>query len=177
MKSKLMISLLLGALALPLGINTAMANHTTVTKSDPNDTRGPLDMVKVRYIGHGDDTATLVLKTAEKWRCAFLRGVADAPHTYTAGLSWDINRNKDPYNEKSGHFTCINKKLYFSINNGDAIRAHRPDRRTARVRIPLKPTKHLSLVAISRISGEIDGEVYVEEEDVAPEGRLQPYKK
>ena len=133
-------------------------------------------MVKVRYIGHTDDTATLVLKTAEKWRCGFLQGVAEAPHTYSAGISWDINRDRDPANEKSGHFTCRDKKLFFSIDNGDPIRAQRPDRRTARVRIPLKATKHLSLVAISRIIGEIDGEVYVEEEDVAPDGRLEPYK-
>ena len=39
MKNKLGMSLLIGALALPVGISAATASHTTVTKSDPNDTR------------------------------------------------------------------------------------------------------------------------------------------
>ncbi|MDQ4145027.1 MAG: hypothetical protein M3198_15060 [Actinomycetota bacterium] len=176
MKNKILLSLLIGAMALPLGMGAAMADHTVKeTKSDPNDTRGRLDIVKVRYIGNGDDTATLVLKTAEAWRCRFLRGVAEAPHTYSAGLSWEINRDSDRANEKSGHFSCRNKKLFFTINNGEPIRAPRPDRHTARVRIPLKPTENLSIYAISRITGEVDGEVYVDEEDIAPEGRLTPY--
>ena len=175
MKNKFALAFLVGALALPLG-GAAMADHTTVTRSDPNDTRGRLDIVKVRYRGHQDDTATLVLRTQKRWRCNFLRGVADAPHTYSAGISWEINRDRDPQNEKSGHFTCRDKKLFFTVNNGEPIRAQRPDRRTAKVRIPLKPTKHLSLYSISRITGEVDGEVYVDEEDVAPERHLTPYK-
>lgn len=176
MKRRLTATLFIAALALPLGFNTASANHTKITKSDPNDTDGRLDMVKVRYIGNGDDTATLVLKTSERWKCDFLRGVGEPPHTYAASLSWDINRNRDPYNEKSGQFFCSEKKLFLRLDNGETYRAHRPDRRTARVTIPLKPTKHLSLVAISRLNGEVDGEIYVEEEDVAPDGRLEPYK-
>ena len=176
MKNRLGLAILIGAMALPLVGGGAMANHTTVTKSDPNDTRGRLDIIKVRYRGNQDDTATLVLKTQRKWRCGFLQGIAEAPHTYSAGLSWEINKDRDPANEKSGHFSCRDRKLFFTVNNGVPIRAERPDRRTARVRIPLKPTKHLSLYSISRISGEIDGEVYADEEDVAPEGRLEPYK-
>ena len=174
MKNRFGLALLIGALALPLG-GAATASHVTVTKSDPNDTRGRLDIVKVRYRGHQDNTATLFLKTQEKWKCSFLRGVADAPHTYSAGISWEINRDKDPETEKSGHFSCSDKKLYFTVNNGEPIRAVRPNRRTAKVRIPLKATKHLSLYSISRLTGEVDGEVYAEEEDVAPERSLQPY--
>ncbi len=176
MRNKIVMSLLIGATALPLGAGAAMAGHTTAAATDPNDTKGRLDIVKVRYIGHTDETATLVLKTQRRWRCSFLRGLAEPPHTYSAGLSWNINRDRDAANEKSGHFSCRDKKLFFSVDNGDPIRARRPDRRTARVRIPLKPTKYLSLVAISRINGEINGEIYVEEEDVAPDGRLEPYK-
>ena len=176
MKNKLGMALLIGAMAVPLGAGGAMANHTTVAKSDPNDTRGRLDIVRVRYTGHRDNTATLVLKTQETWRCGFLQGVAEAPHTYSAGISWEINRDRDPANEKSGHFSCRDRRLFFTVNNGEPIRVQRPDRRTAKVRIPLKPTKHLSLYSISRITGEVDGEVYVDEEDVAPEERLTPYK-
>ena len=176
MKNRLSRVLLVGAMALPIAAGSAMADHTTITRSDPDDTRGRLDIFKVGYIGHPNDTATLFLRTQRKWRCGFLRGVANAPHTYSAGISWEINRDKDAQNEKSGHFTCRDKKLFFSIDNGDPIRARRPDRRTAKVRIPLKPTKHLSLYSISRITGEVDGEVFVDEEDVAPEGRLEPYK-
>ena len=176
MKKRFGLALLIGALAFPMA-GAAMASHTTVTMTDPNDTRGRLDIVKVRYRGHQNDTATLFLKTQEKWKCSFLRGIAEAPHTYSAGISWEINRDKDAANEKSGHFSCSDKKLFFTVDNGEPIRAQRPNRQTAKVRIPLKPTEHLSLYSISRINGEVDGEVYVEEEDVAPEDKLEPYRK
>ena len=175
MKTKLAACLIAASVATALG-GTATANHVdrSAKANDPKDSDGRLDIVKVRYYGHRNDTATLVIRTEDKWPCNFLRGVAEAPHTYAAGLSWNINKNKNPANEKSGHFTCQNNKLFFRVNNGSAIRAQRPDRHTAKVRIPLRQTKHLSLVAISRITGEVDGHVFVDEEDVAPEGRLEP---
>ncbi len=174
MKRQLLALALASTLVMPVLAGGAEADHLTAKASDPDDTEGRLDIARVKYEGYTNRTATLTLRTYEKWRCKFLRGFVDAPHTYAAGISWEINKDEDPANEKSGHFSCDDGKLFFTMDNDESIRAKRPDRRTAQVTIHLKPTKHLSLVAISRVNGEVDGELFVEAEDVAPDGRLTP---
>ncbi len=148
----------------------------TVSASDPSgDVDSRLDIVFESFRGNGDGTATLDIRTAEGWRCNYLQDIgSDAETPAYAGLFWDIDQGADGTVDSNGVFTCDEGKFRFELRrSGHRDRifpATRPTARSARVTIPLSQLRsnHVSMRAMSRVTGVVGSDVFVDEEDVTP---------
>lgn len=179
-------ALLGGILAVSLLTSSAGAG-TTTSGRDPDDTRGRLDIRFVEFQRQGDEV-TLTLRTYEKWRCRLLKddtstaqGAAEAYEDGKAAfLSWSFGTDRHGDAERTGSFRCKNGRLKFQFNrpNDVSYSARRPDRRTAKVTLPVRrfslDDKQLRLFAASQLNGQFGNETFFDEVDHSP--RLRPYK-
>lgn len=155
----------------------AASDRRTAHRDPRGDVANRLDIVRVAFDGHGDGTASIVVRTHEPWGCRYLN--RDLLHDGgVASLRWDVNTNRDVHTERTAFFACSEGKL--SLHWGErALPAARPDGRTASVRIPLHAMdldyrKHLAFKAVSFANGRFGHDLYFEETDASP--ALQPLR-
>lgn len=160
---------------------------TTTSATDPDDTRGRLDIRYVEFRRSGGKV-TLTLRTYEKWRCRLLKddtstaqGAAEAYDDGKAAfLFWNIGTDRDDGAEHTGFFRCKNGHLKFQFDrpNDVSFSVRRPNRRTAKVTLPASrfglDRKQLRVHALSQLNGQFGDETYFEERDESP--RLRPYR-
>ncbi len=160
---------------------------TTTSASDPDDTRGRLDIRFVEFRRSGGKV-TLTLRTAEKWRCRFLKDdtstAQGASEAYDDGkaafLFWSIGTNRDDGAEHTGFFRCKDGQLKFQFDRPNEVsyNVRRPDRRTAKVTLPVRrfglDHKRLRLSALSQLNGQFGDQTFFEERDQSPQ--LRPYQ-
>lgn len=170
-----------------VGSTLVASAATTTSAKDPDDTRGRLDIRYVEFERSGSK-ATLTLRTAEKWRCRFLKDdtstAQGASEAYDDGkaafLLWSIGTDRNDGAEHSGHFRCKNNRLelQFDRPNEVSYSVRRPNLRTAKVTIPAKrfglDHQRLRLFAISQLNGQFGEQTFFEERDQSPP--LRPYK-
>jgi hypothetical protein len=108
-----------------------------VSRTDPDDARGKLDIVQISYTQEPEEpTFRLQLKTERRWRCRYL-----SPPQQTR-LRWKIDDAQGPAADYSGKFVCRKGKLVFEISakdgsaNFEPLPTSRPNRRTVRVNVP-----------------------------------------
>jgi hypothetical protein len=182
---RVLLSAFTGALLLASILAPAVAGPTASAK-DPDDTRSRLD---IRYVAfeRRNDSAILTIRTAERWRCGFLRddtttaqGVAEAYEDgKVAFLQWAFESDRDNNVDHSGNFRCKDRRLRFEINRQDlSYKVRRPDRRTVKLSLPLSRfglrQEGLRVYAVSLLNGQFGDETFFEERDDSP--RLRPYK-
>lgn len=160
---------------------------TTTSANDPDDTRGRLDIRYVEFRRSGSKV-TLTLRTAEKWRCRFLKDdtstAQGASEAYDDGkaafLMWSIGTDRDDDAERTGFFRCKNGRLKFQFDrpNDVSFSVRRPNRRTAKVTLPVRrfglDRKQMRVYAISQLNGQFGDQTFFEERDDSP--RLRPYQ-
>lgn len=156
-----------------------------VSASDPDDVGNRLDIVHERFRLNGDGTATLRVRTADRWRCGYLRngllhGVEDNGELYSASLLWEFDdsvdgRLGDP--DVVGVFGCDEDAgLVFGLHHtagahpSRTFQASRPTARSAAVTIPRRAlhAQHVELRARSRFDGTKGHHTAFDEEDLTP---------
>ncbi|HVM35038.1 MAG TPA: hypothetical protein VM784_06810 [Actinomycetota bacterium] len=129
----------------------------------------------------------LTLRTAEKWRCRLVKddtssaqGAAEAYEDGKAAfLQWSFDSDRDNNVDHSGFFRCKDRRLRFQFDRQDvSFGVRRPNRRTARVTLPVKRFglryEDLRLYAVSQLNGQFGDQTFFEERDETP--RLRPYQ-
>lgn len=180
-----LLSAFTGALIVTSLVVPAIAGPE-VSATDPDDTRGRLD---IRYVAfeRRNDAAVLTIRTAERWHCRLLRddtssaqGAAEAYEDGKAAfLLWSFDSDRDNNVDHSGFFRCKDRRLRFQFDRQDlSYKVRRPDRRTVKVTVPLRRFglryEGLRAYAISQLNGQFGDETFFEERDESP--RLRPYK-
>lgn len=145
----------------------------TVSTTDPiGDVDSRLDIVFAKFRDNGDGTATLTIRTAESWGCRYLRGELTAGDTASAQLFWDFDEGANGSFDVAGRFVCDHGfNFEFGHRSGSKVySASRPSAHSARVTFPLSELRGSQVLmrAMSRVSGVIGNDVFVDEEDVAP---------
>lgn len=145
---------------------------TTVSKRDPQDVEGRLDLVFVQYEG-ADQDMRLVLRTAERWRNRYLSDAGDGGHV--AYLVWEFDRDADGSFDCTGRFFVTeNNRIKFEKSapgEQRAFAARRLSRRSVAVRIPSNFCGFRTgsqLRAQSVVTGAAEDGIHVEQVDVTP---------
>ncbi len=167
----------------------ASGAERAVSAADSDDVGNRLDIVYERFELNGDGTATLRIRTAEKWRCSylqnglfhdFLQDPGDKVEPYSAVLLWEFDRTTDGDlgdREIVGLFDCgkdgglIFRLHHISSAHPDrTFQASRPTARSASVTIPRRAlhAEHVELRARSRFDGTKGGHTAFDEEDLTP---------
>jgi len=147
---------------------------------DPEDVRGKLDIVSTSFRGNGDGTATLTIRTAEKWRSRFIKREPDGDSRQVF-LIWEFSSDRTRNFERTGRFFFDENegRLVFEKNRSSSdrlFRVRRPNLRTAKISLPVRAFRlgsdRLKLRARSTLNGTFGDDVLVEETDLGP--LLQP---
>lgn len=159
-------------------VQAAGGTTRTVSTTDPSgDVDSRLDIVFASFRDNSDGTATLTIRTAKSWGCRYLRDVVGDPEdTASANLFWDFDQGANGTFEIAGHFQCDENGLYFELlhsgyrERDKVFAASRPTARSARTTFPLSELRasHVSMRAMSRVTGVIGNNVFFDEEDLAP---------
>jgi hypothetical protein len=113
---------------------------SAATENDPEDVKGKLDVVRIKF-KKSQDTATLTIETAEDWKCRYLRASRDTK------LQWRFDDGSDGDIDLKGDFVCDDGHLLFLLagtdsgNNYEPLEGERPDKKTAKVTMPLDITE------------------------------------
>jgi hypothetical protein len=166
--------LLLGtSMLIPAGASGPMTGAAD-SAPDPEDVEGRLDIVFVRFRGNGDGTATLTIKTAERWRSRFVKREPNGDEKQVF-LVWQFNSNRDRSFERTGrfYFDDAKKHLVFEKVNSDRVfRVRRPNRRMVKVTVPVRAFRlgspRLKVRAQSTVNGVFGESVFIEETDLSP---------
>lgn len=105
-----------------------------------------------------------------------LNVVGEPEDTASANLFWDFDQGANGTFDIAGHFQCDQNGLYFELlhsgyrDRDKVFAASRPTARSARVTFPLSELRaaHVSMRAMSRVTGVIGNNVFFDEEDLAP---------
>jgi hypothetical protein len=106
-------------------------------RHDPEDTDGRLDIVLIKVSGDKGELGHFTLRTEDPWRCSLLKRSKDT------SLKWLFDDARDRDRDLVGKFLCINSKLIFRLHGPDTgnryedISVGRPNRRTAKIDVPL----------------------------------------
>ncbi|HEX2057439.1 MAG TPA: hypothetical protein VHI71_03640 [Actinomycetota bacterium] len=161
--------LLVGALATPA---------SAAQRKDPADSGLRIDISLIKFVEDPEDVGELTIKTHSGWKCRALRPAAKT------SLKWFFDGSGDNGWDLVGSFVCRDGTLVFELrstdgsNNYEPIVAQRPNRRTAKVTMPLDLTEldseNLDLMAKSK---DVSGETCIEDcVDRAPnKGRMKAY--
>jgi hypothetical protein len=84
-----------GTAGAPPAAAGAGAQRAAVSASDPADVGNRLDIVHESFRLNSDGTATMRLRTAETWRCAYLQKFGDDGELYSASLLWEFEQQPD----------------------------------------------------------------------------------
>lgn len=149
-----------------------------VEQEDPADAGSKLDISLIKFVEDPEDVGVLTIRTHSRWKCSALRPAAKT------SLKWFFDGSGSNDFDLVGSFVCRNGTLVFELrstdgsNNYEPIVAQRPNRRTAKVTMPLDlpelDSNNLDLIAKSK---DVSGETCVEDcVDRAPdEGRMKAY--
>ncbi|MFN2588432.1 MAG: hypothetical protein ABR613_10005 [Actinomycetota bacterium] len=149
-----------------------------VKRHDPADSGLGIDISLIKFVEDPEDVATLTIRTHSAWKCRQLRPAAKT------SLKWLFDGSGNNEWDLVGSFVCRSGVLVFELRSKDGsnqyepIPAERPNRRTARVTMPLDLTEldgeHLDLAAKST---DVSGETCIEDcVDRAPnKGRMRAY--
>ncbi len=147
-------------------------------EDDPADSGLSIDISYIAFREKPEGVGRLTIKTHSAWKCRELR-----PAAKTA-LKWLFDGSGNKKWDLVGKFVCRGGKLLFELRSKDGsnqyepIVARRPNRRTAKVSMPLDLVEldgnHLDLVAKS---ADFSGETCIEDcVDRAPDkGRMRAY--
>ena len=161
--------LMLGALAAPA---------SAAQRTDPADSGLSIDISLIKFVEKPEDVGKLTIKTHSGWKCRELRPAAKT------SLKWLFDGSGNNKWDLVGSFVCRKGTLYFNLRSKDgsnqyeSIVAQRPNRRTAKVTMPLDLPEldgnHLDLAAKSK---DLSGETCIEDcVDRAPnKGRMRAY--
>ena len=183
-KAPIAIALFL-ALAAALPVHAAGALPKTAQRTDPEDVKGRLDIVRTR-VRVGATRVRLTVETADAWRCRYVKDDAStaegAAAVYDDGKGvfffWEFDTDKDASFERDAFFRCKEGKVRL-VSDGlhRSVRARKPDRRTVTATVSRKSWemtgRRLQLRAISQINGVDGAETFVEERDGTR--RLRPF--
>ncbi len=149
-----------------------------VKKQDPADSGLSIDISLIKFVEDPEDIATLTIRTHSAWKCRELRPAAKTQ------LKWLFDGSGNNDWDLVGSFVCRDGVLLFQLRSKDGsnqyepIAAERPNRRTAKVTMPLDlpelDGQHLDLAAKSK---DVSGETCIEDcVDRAPnKGRMRAY--
>ncbi len=149
-----------------------------VEQDDPADSGLKLDISLIKFVEDPEDVGKLTIKTHSRWKCRALRPAAKT------SLKWFFDGSGDNEWDLVGSFVCRNGTLVFELRSTDGsnqyepIVAQRPNRRTAKVTMPLDlpelDSNNLDLIAKSK---DVSGVTCIEDcVDRAPdEGRMKAY--
>lgn len=149
-----------------------------VEQEDPADTGLMLDVALIKFVEDSDDVGTLTIRTHSGWKCRALRPAAKT------SLKWFFDGSGDNDFDLVGSFVCRDGTLLFHLRSTDGsnryepLVAERPNRRTARVTMPLDlvelDSENLDLIVKSK---DLSGETCIEDcVDRAPDtGRMKAY--
>jgi hypothetical protein len=123
--------------AMIAAIVLAATSAQAAKKHDPEDTDGRLDIVLVAASGDEGELGHFTLRTEDPWRCSYLKRSRDT------SLRWLFDDARDDDFDLAGRFVCINTNLVFRMHGPDSgnryedISVRRPNRRTAKINVPL----------------------------------------
>jgi hypothetical protein len=149
-----------------------------VKRQDPADSGLQIDISLIKFVEDPEDIATLTIRSHSAWKCRVLRPAAKTQ------LKWLFDGSGNNDWDLIGTFVCREGTLLFELRSADGsnqyepIVAERPNRRTAKVTMPLDLTEldgeHLDLAAKSK---DVSGETCIEDcVDRAPNGgRMRAY--
>lgn len=149
-----------------------------VKRQDPADSGLDIDISLIKFVEDPEDVGTLTIRSHSAWRCRVLRPAAKT------SLKWFFDGSGNNDFDLVGSFVCREGALIFQLrstdgsNNYEPIAAERPNRRTAKVTMPLDlvelNSNNLDLIAKSK---DVSGETCIEDcVDRAPnEGRMKAY--
>ena len=106
-------------------------------RQDPKDAEGRLDIVLVVANGEKGDVGHLTVRTENRWRCRYLKGSRET------SLKWLFDDRRDGDIDLIGRFVCRKGTLSFNLRGPDTgnqyepLAVRRPNRRTAKVNVPL----------------------------------------
>ena len=162
-----------------LGLIVALAPPAlAVEQEDPADSGLKIDISLIKFVEDPEDVGTLTIKTHSRWKCRALRPAAKT------SLKWFFDGSGNNDWDLVGSFVCRDGTLVFELrstdgsNNYEPIVAQRPNRRTAKVTMPLDlpelDSENLDLMAKSK---DVSGETCIEDcVDRAPNnGRMKAY--
>ena len=123
-------------------------------RHDPEDSDGRLDIVLIKASGDRGELGHFTLRTENPWRCNYLKRSKDT------SLRWLFDDGRDGDFDLVGRVVCVNSELVLRLHGPDTgnryedISVRRPNRRTAKVDVPLDliefDATHAGAVARSR---------------------------
>lgn len=176
---------LAAAVACALPASAAGTLPKVAERTDPEDVKGRLDVVRTR-VSVGRERVRLTVETAERWRCRYVKDDASAAEgaaaVYEDGKGvfffWEFDTNKDASFERDAFFRCKHGKVRL-VSDGlhRSVRARKPNGRTVTATVSRKrwemTGRRLQLRAVSQINGVDGSETFVEERDGTR--RLRPF--
>lgn len=183
-KAPIAIALFL-ALSAAMPVYAAGALPRVAQRTDPEDVKGRLDIVRTR-VRVGATRVRLTVETAGAWRCRYVKDDAStaegAAAVYEDGKGvfffWEFDTNKDASFERDAFFRCRDGKLRLvSDSLFRSVPARKTDGRTVTATVSRKrwemTGRRLQLRAVSQINGADGTETFVEERDDTR--RLRPF--
>lgn len=149
-----------------------------VEAEDPADSGLSIDIALIKFVEDPEGVGKLTIRAHSRWKCSELRPAAKTQ------LKWLFDGSGNNEFDLVGNFVCREGTLVFELKSTDGsnqyepIVAQRPNKRTAKVTMPLDLTEldsnNLDLVAKSK---DTSGETCIEDcTDRAPNsGRLKAY--
>ncbi|HYO61436.1 MAG TPA: hypothetical protein VEU29_06025 [Actinomycetota bacterium] len=169
-----------------LPASAAGALPKVAQRTDPEDVKGRLDIVRTR-VSVGAERVRLTVETADRWRCRYVKDDAStaegAAAVYEDGKGifffWEFDTNKDASFERDAFFRCKDGKVRL-VSDGlhRSVRARKPDGRTVTATLSRKrwemTGRRLQLRAVSQVNGVDGADTFVEERDDTR--RLRPFR-
>lgn len=158
-----------------LAMGAASAGSPAVRR-DGDDVESRLDFKSVSFRRDGR-RGVLTIKTYDTWRCRYLReeGLSDSR---SASLRWRFDLDGELPSEVDGFFECEDGKVTFEVEGRRSLRTSRRDRKTVRIRLPLRwldgDRSEWRFLADSRADGKYKSGVLFDEVDDS--GPLDPFK-